>query len=79
MTEELQLNLSLISDKKQLMKVLINPYHIPLFIEMVEESEQLPDARKELTNLKEALTSFQDSVSMEDFLRIWEYIEILSQ
>ena len=79
MTEELQLNLSLISDKKQLIKVLANPLVIPLFIEMVEESEQLPDARKELTNLKEALTSFQDSVSMEDFLRIWEYIEILSQ
>jgi len=79
MTEELQLNLSLISDKKQLIKVLANPLVIHLFIEMVEESEQLPDARKELTNLKEALTSFQDSVSMEDFLRIWEYIEILSQ
>lgn len=79
MTKELQLNLSLISDKKQLIKVLTNPLIIPLFIEMVEESEQLPNARKELTNLKEALTSFQDSVSMEDFLRIWEYIEILSQ
>lgn len=79
MTEELQFNLSLISDKKQLIKVLTNPFVIPLFIEMVEESEQLPDARKELTNLKEALTSFQDSVSIENFLRIWKYIEILSQ
>ena len=79
MTKELQLNLSLISDKKQLIKVLVNPLVLPLFIEMVEESEQLPNARKELTNLKEALTSFQDSVSIENFLRIWEYIEILSQ
>ena len=79
MTEELQFNLSLISDKKQLIKVLVNPLVLPLFIEMVEESEQLPNARKELTNLKEALTSFQDSVSIENFLRIWEYIEILSQ
>lgn len=79
MTKELQLNLSLISDKKQLIKVLTNPLIIPLFIEMVEESEQLPNARKELTDLKEALTSFQDSISIEDFLRIWEYIEILSR
>ena len=79
MTGELQLNLSLISNKQQLLKVLANPLNLPLFIEMVEESEQLPNARKELTGLKEALTSFQDSISMEDFLRIWEYIEILSQ